>query len=701
MSTNYITKITGTDNVTYDINEGVDTRIFRATCSTAADTAAKVATLDDATNYSLAAGVRVAVTFTYGNSATTPTLNINNGGAKTIVTPTSVTALTSGNGTTYNTWGAYETVIFTYNGTYWVKGGTGYADYNAYNRGNIAHYREAEYYGASYKSLAACYRYILLFSSIDGINLVPVNSSNKVTATTKTLTTNEFNPFGDIFYYATTTAVSAGGTFGNFTLFRQYELVDFRYSFNTGETLTAKKAVYMVCAPQSNGMVKLYQNGLIVQSLPSTDDGLVYIYLGQAYDTYRVSLVQNHPVYWYKNGKIQTYPNIDESSGSSQRRIIFVGDSYGVGYNSQSSQPTVDTIDNWVDLTASRMGLTSSNYFNWCVSGAGFLASTASLNWNDIINANYSNVSSIASTITDVVIGGGINDANTMNNGSGVSQTPTLISKIETVITNLKGKFPNAKIWLAPFGWCRGVASRRSIMANNVFYAYQVAANQGAVYVQSAEFVLHNYGLMQPDYYHPNVEGENAIADVMSNALQGSPLITCSRTRNGNNQGYLYTDMHFTINSQAGVNFNVLDDGVVNFLSYMDGHTCFFYSSLYRVDWMNYPCDGTKYRVGTVTAGHFAGNYYGANATGTNKPYWPAFSSSCSIKYTNQNVYTSGTLYLWFEEPSNTGATGGTVDVYISCVALDSTGSTHAWLTGCEAIFDLNFKNCSMPAGMC
>ena len=102
MSTNYITQIKGTDDVTYDINEGVDTRIFRAKCTTGASTAAKVATLDDSTNYTLAAGVRVAVTFQYGNSATTPTLNVNNGGAKTIVTPTSATNVNSGNGTTYN-----------------------------------------------------------------------------------------------------------------------------------------------------------------------------------------------------------------------------------------------------------------------------------------------------------------------------------------------------------------------------------------------------------------------------------------------------------------------------------------------------------------------------------------------------------------------------------------------------------------------
>ena len=132
MSTNYIKQITDTAGTTQDLLESVDTRIFRGTCSIAAATAAKTVTLDDATNFSLTTGVRVAVTFTYGNTAATPTLNVNSTGAKTIATPTSATAVTTGNGTLYNRWGPYETVIFTYNGTYWVKGATGLGSAPAY-----------------------------------------------------------------------------------------------------------------------------------------------------------------------------------------------------------------------------------------------------------------------------------------------------------------------------------------------------------------------------------------------------------------------------------------------------------------------------------------------------------------------------------------------------------------------------------------
>lgn len=121
MSVNYIDQITDTAGTTHYIAEGVDTRIFTATCTTAAATAAKVATLDDATGFSLTTGVKVAVTFTYANTTTgTTTLNVNSTGAKNVVFYGDDEAggyYTAG--AIYNKWGMGETLIFTYNGTSW------------------------------------------------------------------------------------------------------------------------------------------------------------------------------------------------------------------------------------------------------------------------------------------------------------------------------------------------------------------------------------------------------------------------------------------------------------------------------------------------------------------------------------------------------------------------------------------------------
>lgn len=86
------------------------------TCSTAANTTAKVATTTDTKLTTLAAGQKVRIKFTYTNTATTPTLNVDSKGAKTIYAY----------GTTKPTiwWNAGDVVDFTYDGTYWIMGST-------------------------------------------------------------------------------------------------------------------------------------------------------------------------------------------------------------------------------------------------------------------------------------------------------------------------------------------------------------------------------------------------------------------------------------------------------------------------------------------------------------------------------------------------------------------------------------------------
>lgn len=81
------------------------------TCSTGASTATKVATTTDS-KFALVTGAKVRIKFTYTNTATTPTLNVDSKGAKTIY----------GYGTTKpnSWWKAGDTVEFIYDGNYWI-----------------------------------------------------------------------------------------------------------------------------------------------------------------------------------------------------------------------------------------------------------------------------------------------------------------------------------------------------------------------------------------------------------------------------------------------------------------------------------------------------------------------------------------------------------------------------------------------------
>ena len=84
---------------------------FYGTCSTAASTAAKVVTCKD---FKLAEGRRIAVKFSNYNTASSPTLNVNGTGAK------SIKSYGTTNDTLVYRWRAGEIVDFIYDGTNWL-----------------------------------------------------------------------------------------------------------------------------------------------------------------------------------------------------------------------------------------------------------------------------------------------------------------------------------------------------------------------------------------------------------------------------------------------------------------------------------------------------------------------------------------------------------------------------------------------------
>lgn len=186
----------------------------------------------------------------------------------------------------------------------------GYSEINGTTQGRVrtgqdandVNYRNRHYYNAQ-KVTASTPRYMLLVTKgYDDSRLVPITSVSNSTATTKQLTEEEFNPFGNIYYYDYTSIVAAGAVVNGTYLYKQ-SVVTITYSFNTGSTLVAGEPVYMVCVPQNNGLATLHTDP-IANELPSTEDGLLYVFLGYAYDTNRIELEIDHPVYVFKNGKI-------------------------------------------------------------------------------------------------------------------------------------------------------------------------------------------------------------------------------------------------------------------------------------------------------------------------------------------------------------------------------------------------------------
>lgn len=167
----------------------------------------------------------------------------------------------------------------------------------------------------------ACRYYKLFFTSADGTKWVPA-STNKSNDTTTARTVNQrpINPFGPIIYYNTTTNFSAGTNVAAANCWQQYTL-SLGYSFNpTGGTLalTVNAPVYIKCAPQADGSAIIDSTQPYVQSLPSTEDGKIYIFLGIAYGETTVELYPTHPVYYYSDGAIRLWTN----SGIEQKGFV-------------------------------------------------------------------------------------------------------------------------------------------------------------------------------------------------------------------------------------------------------------------------------------------------------------------------------------------------------------------------------------------
>ena len=233
--------------------------------------------------------IKIRLKTTY--NGTTNTLNLNGLGAKTIY-------FRYGNKLTSH-YGKESVLALTYTTNAISSGNdrTGWIIENIYDSTNT--YQLRKYY-TKYKTKSALYRYMICFINKDD-ELIPANNVSNSTATTKALTTESFMLSKGIYYYNSTTTVAAANYTGNATLYQQLGLIDLRYSFNTGTTLTANKPVYLVVTPQTDGQVKLASTP-ITQALPTSVTNNLYILLGTAYDNYRIELTIKHPIYVYRNG---------------------------------------------------------------------------------------------------------------------------------------------------------------------------------------------------------------------------------------------------------------------------------------------------------------------------------------------------------------------------------------------------------------
>lgn len=289
MADGYISQIKLPNEETYDFRDR-NLKVYTGSCSTAAGTAIKDVVTDGI--FTLEKGAVLFVNFTNTNSAAVGNLKLKiNGEADTNAKP--IKYLVNGNDPANIPGAGYlranQTYMFRYDGTNWV------ADLNYYT------------YSNDFANKIGHYNNILARKAIAAESLIVGDE----TGYEKVASGVTFNLAYPIVWC--TGAVNANASnYAN--MFLQHYDRNIATGAKSGFTSTANKAIYLIVT--INGNIATIDSNIITDTLPSSDDGKVYISLGklgaQSTGANYFFLYPVHPMFWYKNGAIREY------SGASQ-----------------------------------------------------------------------------------------------------------------------------------------------------------------------------------------------------------------------------------------------------------------------------------------------------------------------------------------------------------------------------------------------
>lgn len=167
----------------------------------------------------------------------------------------------------------------------------------------------------------SCRYYKIFFTSADGTKWVPASADTSNSSTSaKVVNQRPIDPFGEIIFVNSTSAINANVNIRNVTteIYSQYTINGFfiGYSFNrTGaaSALDTSKPVYVKCTPQADGSAIIDPDTPITQTLPTSADGKIYIYLGEPSGATSIYLPAHHPVYYYEDGAVRLWTNPNDN----------------------------------------------------------------------------------------------------------------------------------------------------------------------------------------------------------------------------------------------------------------------------------------------------------------------------------------------------------------------------------------------------
>ena len=150
----------------------------------------------------------------------------------------------------------------------------------------------------------------------DGTGVFRSITNSNSTNTSHTPCNKGFKNPSEMFYYSNSSNVAVGATMANNYMYSAYNALNFAYCSNCGTSLVANHPIYLIFEHKADGLYYLKTGTWWTQTLPTTEDGYVYVYVGHAYSTSYYNFAPSHPMVWYKDGKVVPYAGDSDSSDS-------------------------------------------------------------------------------------------------------------------------------------------------------------------------------------------------------------------------------------------------------------------------------------------------------------------------------------------------------------------------------------------------
>ena len=183
------------------------------------------------------------------------------------------------------------------------------------------------------------------------------------------------------------------------------------------------------------------------------------------------------------------------------RRIISIADSYG-------GSPTVDT--SWQHYLSLYIG-SDNELINFYEGSAGiYHIGNGGHNAQTLLSSNESNVPD-KETITDIVIGMGINDYS--------DSDANIRSAYNSLITYIKNTYPNAITWFCWTGNSR-LQSYSTTISHIDIMKTKALGSEGCRFIDGIQYIMHDARCVGSDAVHPTAVGSQEIAKGIAYGLK-------------------------------------------------------------------------------------------------------------------------------------------------------------------------------------